>query len=388
MDDTDFGAALRALHALAPTAVGEVIGDLARRAGATDSMTLLVDFEQTTLLPLPDGQPHVDLPVPLAVQDTTAGLALRDRRVLTEAIPGASRVWVPVLEGTDCTGVLGLIFGAGQSLERSALEELGMFAGLAILAAARATDLYNLVRRRKAMSLPASMQWDLLPPLRLHVPEATSVGMLEPAYDVGGDSFDHVVNGSKLDLVVMDAMGHGLSASVVSALAMGSYRHDRREGQPLEVVHRRLDRIVGEQFGGEPFVTGLLAQLDLRDGELRWTNAGHPAPLLVHGGSVRPLRCEPSLPWGLGGALAEQASHQLQPGDGVVLYTDGVVEGRNSDGVPFGVDRFVDLVAEAARSSSPSDAAVRRLVHDALAYQDHRLRDDATVIWVTWRGQA
>jgi hypothetical protein len=106
-------------------------------------------------------------------------------------------VCVPVIEGSDCTGVLAFTVGRTPWMTRAGhLEELG-HAGRepAIAIAARYTDLFNLGRRRKAMSLPASIQWDLLPPLRLSTPEATSNGVLEPAYDVGGDCFDHAVNG-------------------------------------------------------------------------------------------------------------------------------------------------------------------------------------------------
>ena len=64
-------------------------------------------------------------------------------------------------------------------------------------------------------------------------PQVSSSGMLEPAYDVGGDCFDHSANGFAVDVAIMDAMGHGLGSRLISSLAVGSYRHDRREGQPL-----------------------------------------------------------------------------------------------------------------------------------------------------------
>ena len=62
------------------------------------------------------------------------------------------------------------------------------------------------------------------------------MAQLEPAYDVGGDCFDHAVNGPTIDVAIMDAMGHGLTSSIISSLAVGSYRHDRREGQSLAVT--------------------------------------------------------------------------------------------------------------------------------------------------------
>ncbi len=264
-----------------------------------------------------------------------------------------------------------------------------MLAGAAIAVAARYTDLFNLVRRRKAMSLPASIQWDLLPPLRLTTPEASSTGVLEPAYDVGGDSFDHAVNGFTVDIAIMDAMGHGLDSSIISSLAVGSYRHDRREGQPLEIIHNRLDGVLADRFKGERFVTGQIARLDVQSGHLTWTNAGHPLPLHVRSGHVlRALSCRPSLPWGLRGRLAEQAVEALEPGDSVIFYTDGVIEGRPPGGEPFGIDRFVDIIERASASRIPSDVILRTTINGVMDYQDRRLRDDATILWLTWRPQS
>ena len=300
--------------------------------------------------------------------------------MVSQAASGSTRICVPILEGSDCTGVLAFtVAGDLDASGRSHCEELGMLAGAVIAIAARYTDLFNLVRRRKAMSLPASIQWDLLPPLRLKTPEATSNGVLEPAYDVGGDCFDHAVNGYAVDVAIMDSMGHGLGSSIASSLAIGSYRHDRREGQPLRTIHARLDAVLSDNFGGQRFVTGQLARLDMHSGQLAWTNAGHPLPLHVREGRVLgALSCRPSLPWGLGGrqsAELEEASVDLLPGDSVVFYTDGVVEGRPTGGESFGVDRFVDVIEHASASRIPSDVVLRTTMNRILAYQDGRLRD-------------
>ncbi|MHB1535114.1 MAG: PP2C family protein-serine/threonine phosphatase [Acidimicrobiales bacterium] len=390
LDTPDYGEALRALHDLAPTAVADSLSGLAHSAGAVDVVIYLVDFEQAVLTPLPARGSHVSLPVGEPVSGSVAGCAFTEQRLLSEPRPEGTRVWVPILEASDCTGVLALTVGVElDDALRARCEELGMLAGCTISLGARYTDLYNLVRRRKAMSLPASMQWDLLPPLRLKTPEVTSTGVLEPAYDVGGDCFDHAVNGFDLDLMILDAMGHGLSSSVSSGLAIGTYRHDRREGQSLAVMHQRLDQVIFSQFQGEAFVTGQLARLALRSGKLTWINAGHPPPLLVRGGRVeKALACRPSLPWGLGGPLEQQCTESLQPGDAVLFHTDGVTEGRSPEGEPFGIGRLIELVERAASSARRSSLILRRLVHEVLSYQDQRLRDDATMLWVAWPGES
>ena len=386
MDIPDYGAALRALQELAPTAVIDSLAGVAQRAGAVDVVIYLVDFEGLVLTPLPSRAAHVEIPVGEAVLDSLAGQALRERRIVSQALPEGTRVWVPILEGSECTGVLALTLDADLDDDvRARCEELGMLAGCAISLAARSTDLFNLMRRRKEMSLPASMQWDLLPPLRLDAGEVISTGALEPAYDVGGDCFDHAVNGYTFDVAILDAMGHGLGSSLMSGLAVGTYRHARREGRSLATIHARLDEVLARQFAGESFVTGQIARLDLENGHLSWINAGHPAPLLVRAGRVvRELACRPSLPWGLGGPLEEQASDALEPGDAVLFYTDGVVEGRSPAGTPYGVDRLVDLVERTTASPQPPAAILRLLIHEVLDYQDRRLRDDATIVWVSW----
>ena len=322
------------------------------------------------------------------MQGSQAGTAFTERRLVVEARPEGVRVWAPILEASDCTGAVALTLdGSPDETVLRLCEEIGMLAGCAISLAARYTDLYNLVRRRKAMSLPASLQWDLLPPMYLKAPEVSSVGVLEPAYHVGGDCFDHSLNGYDLDVVIMDAMGHGLQSSMASSLAMGTYRHDRREGQSLATIHERLDRVIAEEFASERFVTGQIARVGLHSGRLTWVNAGHPPPLLVRAGRLaRALVCEPSLPWGLGGPMREQATEQLEPGDAVLFHTDGVTDGVSPAGETFGVSRLTDLVNRAAGTPQPAHQAVRDIMQEILSFQDHKLRDDVAMLWVTWRG--
>jgi len=382
----DIGNALRALQELAPSDATDKLLGLAEETGALEVTAYLVDFSQSVLFPVPDRGRHADPPAGQPVEGSPAGRAFAERKTVSDMRDGATSVWVPILEGSECTGVLALTVStpADQRTIRRC-EELGMLVGSVIALAARQTDLFSLVRRRRPMSLPASMQWDLLPPLRIETPEGSSTGLLEPAYDVGGDTFDHAVNGFILDVAIMDAMGHGLNSSLTSALAVGAYRHARRDGQSLARTHEDIDTALATRFGGDVFVTGQLARLDLRSGELAWINAGHPSPLLVRNGAVHStLHCRPSLPWGLGSTLVEQADEQLDPGDIVVFYSDGVVDGRSEGGVTFGVDRLVSAIEEAAASRVPADLILRRAVEEVVSFQTDGPRDDATIVWLEW----
>jgi anti-anti-sigma factor len=236
------------------------------------------------------------------------------------------------------------------------------------------------------------MQWDLLPPLSLDSGRVSVAGLIQPAYEVGGDSFDYAVNGDMLDFAVFDAMGHGLASSQLSHLAVSSYRHSRRSDLDLEATYLAMDAAVAARAPEVEYVTCILARLNLLDGHLTWINVGHPLPLLVRGGEVLgPLRCEPTLPAGVGleisYGVAETGHAVLEPGDRLFCITDGVVDSHRPGGEDFGEERLIALLT--SRSAAGLDAAetVRQLSHTVL---DHHgvLSDDTTAFLVDFHGSS
>jgi len=365
----------------------EILSSAAAELGATDLVVYLVDFGQTTLEPLPDRALHAELSVSEPVSATMAGRAFTDQQVLTAQRDDGLRVWVPVLEGSDRTGVIALSLPEADDAVLQACEELGLLAGYLIAAQARCTDVYNLYRRRRSMSLAASMQWDLLPPLVLRSTTVAVAGLVEPAYDVGGDCFDYADNGAVFDLAIMDAMGHGLRSAALSALVMGAYRHSRREARSLDFMHQHLDVTLRAQYDDASFVTGVLARIDTDTGVLTWTNAGHPPPLLVRGGQViRELTSRSVSPWGLIEASPNVQSEPLEPGDSILLYTDGVTEARTNEGELFGLDRLIDITQNHASDLYGPEELVRQVVRKVLEHNQVDLRDDAAIVAARWSG--
>jgi serine phosphatase RsbU (regulator of sigma subunit) len=240
--------------------------------------------------------------------------------------------------------------------------------------------------------LAASMQWDLLPPLVLKTSRLTVAGLLEPAYEVGGDCFDYALNDDVFNIAIVDAAGHGISSALIAALTIGSYRRDRREGQSLVNVHANLDDAMATHFPLPAFATGQLAQVHLETGTMTWTNAGHPLPLLIRGGQViGELECVPTVPWGLGsfaalGAETMVATEVLEPGDTVLFYTDGVIEAHRPGDPGFGVERLGDLAGRHASDLLEPEEIVRRIVNAVVEHQDDLLDDDATLVLFRWQG--
>ena len=383
----DLAAVLRSAQGADPACVGDTLAVAARDFGASDVVVYLVDFEQKVLEPLPDRAAHADVPAVDEVATTMAGRAFLTRAPVTADRDEGTRVWVPIIEGSDRTGVLALTLPRVDDGALLQCCDLGILAGYLIASHTRCTDLYQLHRRRRAMSLAASMQWDLLPPLVLRTPRCSVAARLEPAYDVGGDCFDYALNGPVLDLGLIDAMGHGITSASIASMAVGSYRHGRREGRTLASMSESLDELLNLQFGGEAFATGQLVKLEIETGVLTWVNAGHPCPLLVRNGEVvAQLDAEPRLPWGLGSDETPPAEDRLEPGDGVLFFTDGVIEARAPGGEVFGVDRLADFIGQCASNGLAPEEIVRNLVRTVLEHQDASLRDDATVVLLQWHG--
>ena len=379
------GTILDRQHVTAPSDFAGMIAAEAEAEGLADLALYLQDYDQLTLLPLLAGSKERE-EEPISASAPGRAFA-RNTPVEVPAEGGGTRIWLPMLNGTDRVGVLGVtVAKVDDDTRRLARRLTGLVAEL-LVTKGQYTDHFFRVRRRQATTLAAEMQWHLLPPLMLATQRIAVAGIVEPAYAVGGDAFDYAMNGDVLHLGIFDAMGHGLRAATMCAVVVGAYRHARRNGIGLVDKYLRMDEAVADQFGEDHFATAQLAHLDTATGRLDWVNAGHPRPLLVRVGKVvRSLRGTTTLPIGLGGDKPEIHSEQLQPGDRVLFFTDGVVEQEAADGEELGLVRLADHVERESAAGADAAETVRRLAA-ALMKPGQGLRDDATLLLVEWRGR-
>ncbi|GAA3290549.1 hypothetical protein GCM10020295_05270 [Streptomyces cinereospinus] len=211
---------------------------------------------------------------------------------------------------------------------------------------------------------------------------------MEPAYEIGGDAFDYAVAGDQVHLAVFDAMGHDSYAGLTANLAVAACRNQRRQGADLISTGERVEQVLVDHFGHDTYVTAVLAGLDTATGLLSWINRGHQPPVLIRGGRwATALSCPPAHPLGTElGLTARQCREQLEPGDRILLYTDGIIEAHDAHGREFGLNRFTDFVIRRHADGLPVPETLRRLMHAVLEHHGGRLDDDATVLCVEWRG--
>lgn len=319
----------------------------------------------------------------LAVDDSLAGQAYVTG--VAARVEGEQRYWVPVLEGAERLGVLHVAY-AGDP-DRSAMRDLASLVALLVLAKRGNSDAYARLIRTSPMSVSAEMQWTLMPPGTFADSRVTISAAAEPAYDNAGDSFDYALAGEVAHLAMFDAMGHDTAAGLIANLAVGSFRNERRRGTALADICQGVEETLIQEFVHTRFATAVIAQLNMTTGELDWVNCGHLPPVLIRAGRVRTLECEPSHPLGMDlGLPMTVCREQLEPGDRLLLYTDGVIEARDVQGHEFGVERFTDFVIRHQADNMPVPETLRRLVRAVLDYHHGQLHDDATVLFCEWHG--
>ncbi|MEU9591635.1 PP2C family protein-serine/threonine phosphatase [Streptomyces sp. NPDC048193] len=371
-------------------ALPQMVAEHARSVGLDDCAMFLVDLQdrmmrQVTGRGLDAGEGGEEV----RVDGTLPGRAWQ--RVDSVAEPdsrqGRRRWWTPITDGVERLGVLRTDVAEDEQPEQ-VLSDVASVLALLLLSKRSFSDSYARLVRSAPMNVAAEMQMDLMPPPAYAGHNVTVGAVLEPAYDLGGDAFDFALAGATLHLAVFDAMGHDTAAGITANLAVAACRNARRQGATLPEASRAVEQTLLDQFGTKRYVTGILGDLDILSGELTWINRGHHLPILIRDQRVgTTLTCPPSGPMGTDfGIPVIVCREQLQPGDRLVLYTDGVIEARDADGNEFGRDRFIDFVLRHHSGHFTLHETLRRLMHAVLDHHPGRMDDDATVLLAEWRG--
>jgi stage II sporulation SpoE-like protein len=381
---------LRRTHLSAPGDLARVVADQARTLGAEEVDLYLIDYELSALMPLPSSPDDEREVIP--VTGTIAGRAYTMTTIVqsSDAGGGLRRVWLPLMDGTERIGVMAAAFRAAEISDDTVavLERYAHLVAMLVVAKGAYSDVFELTRRARSKSIASELIWELTPPLVFATDNLVVAGLLEPSYDNGGDALDYSLDGDVLRLAMFDAMGHGLTAAGLATFALSAYRHSRRRGYDLVETYASMDAAIETQFPGEGFVTGLVAELNIVTGQLSWLSAGHPPPLMIRNDRrARMLAATPATPLGVPSpaAIPAVAHESLEPGDMVMLYTDGLTEAHAADGERLAVDGLCRFVERQAANAQTAPETLRRLRHAIVDAQPDELADDATALLVEWK---
>ncbi|MFI5371915.1 MAG: SpoIIE family protein phosphatase [Candidatus Eisenbacteria bacterium] len=255
--------------------------------------------------------------------------------------------------------------GAGDLTHRITVrgdDDLWQVAGAFNHAAAELERARAAERERQRvedeMEVARRIQMRLLPSEPPRVEGLEVAGHYDPALEVGGDYYDHIVlDAHRVLLVIADVSGKSVPAALIMSgfrAALVSQDLVRAELSPLAA---RLNEFLIRSLESGKFVTAFLAVVDGRDGSVAYVNAGHNPPLLLRAdGSPQWLQAGGTLLGILPGGRYEPGATRLERGDLLVLYTDGVTEGAGADAEQWGENRLLEAVT-AMRTASCATVA-------------------------------
>lgn len=345
-------------------------------------------------------------------QDARAGYGLYSREVDWEAVRNASRwkqpfhavkalFWALLLKLSPARRVLlvialVLLFLSGLSFD-SASEGRGhsgfngALAAALILFVLLSLELADRVIMKRDLQIAREIQSWLVPSEPPSVPGIQIAFATRPANTVSGDYYDafwrggmpiageeaQTSPGRRLFLAVADVAGKSVPAALLMATLQASLHSLAEVPSTLEELVGRLDQYVcAHSAEGRRFTTAFLAELNTVTQELRYVNAGHNAPILRRSsGTIERLDLG-GLPLGVDPSRGhETGTVQLQPGDLLFVFTDGVVEAVNEAGEEFAEPRLLELVQSALPSSATNlrdraMAAVEAYVGGARQHDD------------------
>ncbi len=245
----------------------------------------------------------------------------------------------------------------------------------------------NHLRVEKEIEIARESQFKLMP---LRPPSAEGIdvyGFFMPSFEVGGDYFDYIVssngtaNSQVLNMTIADVSGKAMKAAMHAVFTSGLLLSRLHKDAPDSIL-REIAPTLRARTDRQTFITCIIAQYHLESRILKLANAGHCLPILKRDGNAEFINTPaPKFPLGLQSTVDYQAYEvQLQKGDFLLLYSDGLPEAVNPQGERFGFDSLVTLVESLDTDNLPSNEISMDIKRKVQKFSDYQLADDTTII--------
>ena len=252
-------------------------------------------------------------------------------------------------------------------------------------------DAYNIIeaqkdRMQQELNVGRDIQLAMVPKNFPSNNNFSIHAILEPAREVGGDFYDvFIIDGDHICICIGDVSGKGVPAALFMAVSKTLINSRASSDSSTASIVTHTNNELSKDNEGCLFVTLFVCILNTRTGELMITNAGHNPPFLKHiDGSITVLpSCNGPAVAVVEGASYTENTIQLQDGDTLLLFTDGVTEADNLNGVLFGEDRLKKILADWQHGSI--EELVNHVVNETHKYEGkNRQADDITVLGCKW----
>ena len=267
--------------------------------------------------------------------------------------------------------------------ERRLFNTIANNASVAISLAQLYQEKLELQRIEQELKIASDIQRKLLPSRPPTLEGFDIAGTYHPCQEVGGDFFDFIeLPDNNMGIALGDVAGKGIPAALIMATVRTALRVQAENIYAINDVMGRVNRAVYEDTRPDEFVTLFYGVLNADDRVLTYVNAGHNTAVRIRAGEVEYL--EPGGPpiGILPDLLAGQERLDLEPGDVVVLFTDGYPDTTSPDGRPFGEDSVIDLLRSAGDYSAMETMARLSTAVEAFHLTSDDYSDDQTMVVV------
>lgn len=306
-----------------------------------------------------------------------------DHRYISSDPLTMSEIVVPIIANNRIIGALNLESRTLDAYKAADLEVLTLFASAAAISIEKAILHQERLEKRRLeseLAIARQVQRSLLPDRAPTVEGFDIAGLTVPNEAVGGDYYDFIpFPNQQLGVAIADVSGKGIPAALIMATFRASLRAQVRNDFSIRVILRKVNYLLWESLDSSQYVTAIYGVLDPVSRRFSYGDAGHNPALLMHAdGTYEELTCGNTV---LG--LFEDRKYiecycNLQPGDVVVLYTDGVTE-AGQDGEEFGLARLVDTIRRHRQAAAHELA--QTIYQKARAFASPApLGDDLTVV--------
>ena len=286
--------------------------------------------------------------------------------------------------------VFGIIYADSPIAEgRFTEDHLKVLTTLASVAAIRVENARLIEERlererlERELALASEIQQRFQPTAPPHVNGYELQGISFPCYEIGGDYYDFIErDDGRLVITLGDVSGKGTAAALLMSSLHAAVHAQAGSHDSLVSTISAVNRYLAENIPANRFVTLFYAELDPESGSLSFLNAGHNPPLIVHSAGTVEQLASGGLPLGIKpDADYREGRTQLQHGDVLVVYSDGVTEAVSPTGEEFGATRLYEVVS---RNIEASAAGIRDRIESSLTKfsQGTSAADDITLVIV------
>jgi serine phosphatase RsbU (regulator of sigma subunit)/anti-sigma regulatory factor (Ser/Thr protein kinase) len=312
----------------------------------------------------------------------------RTRSILSMPIIDQSGVLIGVVQVLNKRG------GAFTQEDEEFLDAICVHLGIALKRAEMVDAYLQSQIVTNSLKLAREIQMGLVPKDFPALPEFKEVDIFAtiiPTFEVGGDLYDFFpLDKDRLCFIIGDVSDKGVPAALFMAMARTAFKMSALASpESIGLTMARVNQFLCESNPQQMFVTALAGILDLRTGQVEYADAGHEPPFIMQSsGAVRMLDKVGGLVLGfIPGEEFRSGTMQLNPGDTLVLYTDGVTEAMNVDHELFGADAIERTLSQTGQGAD-SEAIIKAVLEDVRVFVgEAEQHDDITMLVIQYRGR-